>query len=198
MTHRLTNKGEQTRARIIAGAAAETRWRGVHQVRLDDVIERAGISKSQLFRYFPAGKQQLLLAVARYEADNPLPTDRQPTLGNLTTWAAWQAGRDRLVERYRAQGAPCEIGSVLEHTVARESAAQAVVAVRMEWWRRSLAGGIRQMQSTGDISPVLDPDQTAAAVLAGIQGGVIAVLNSGRVEYLEAILDLMISRLRSA
>jgi AcrR family transcriptional regulator len=174
MAHKLTSKGERTRSQIVAGAAAEIRWRGVDEVRLDDVMTRAGVSKSQLFHYFPAGKEELLLAVAAYEAAHPVPAVQEPTLSNLTTWPAWQAGRDRLVDRYRAQGPPCTLGRALDHTDARAPGAQAVTAVHLEWWRRSIAAGIRQMQSAHDISADLDPDQTAAAVLAGIQGGVVA------------------------
>jgi AcrR family transcriptional regulator len=61
----LTSKGAQTRARIVAGAAAEIRERGVDDVRLEDVMARTRTSKSQLFHYFPGGKEDLLLGVAQ-------------------------------------------------------------------------------------------------------------------------------------
>lgn len=103
---KLTAKGEATRRRIIEGAAAEIRSRGVAETTLDDIRARTLTSKSQLFHYFPGGKEQLLLAVASHEADQVL-ADQQPHLGALTSWAAWQRWRDAVVERYRKQGQSC-------------------------------------------------------------------------------------------
>ena len=79
MPQGLTTKGAATRQRIIEGAAAEIRERGVEVTTLDDVLARTHTSKSQLFHYFPQGKDALLLAVARYEADRVL-IDQQPQL----------------------------------------------------------------------------------------------------------------------
>lgn len=59
----LTRKGAATRQRIIEGAAAEIRDRGVALTTLDDIRARTKTSKSQLFHYFPDGKEQLLLSL---------------------------------------------------------------------------------------------------------------------------------------
>ncbi len=37
-------------------------------------MARTGTSKGQLFHYFPAGKDELLVAVAQFEADQVLET----------------------------------------------------------------------------------------------------------------------------
>ena len=87
MERTLTRKGAATRQRIVEGAAAEIREHGVLRTTLDDVMARTRTSRSQLFHYFPGGKDELLLAVARYEADRVL-VDQQPYLGDLSTWAA--------------------------------------------------------------------------------------------------------------
>ncbi|MFR9780007.1 TetR/AcrR family transcriptional regulator [Micromonospora sp. MS34] len=197
MAHALTRKGEATRGRIVAGAAAELRERGVDDVRLEDVMARTGTSKSQLFHYFPGGKEELLLAVARYEAAQVL-ADQQPLLGDLTSWPAWQAWRDRLVSRYREQGQHCPLGGLLGQTGRRAPAAQAVVTGLMRRWEDAIADGIRQMQSTGDIAAQVDAGRAAAALLAGIQGGVLLMLSTGRLDHLEAALDLAIDALRGS
>ncbi|HEX2401894.1 MAG TPA: helix-turn-helix domain-containing protein, partial [Mycobacterium sp.] len=77
---KLTQKGRATRQRIIEGAAAEIREHGVAVATLDDIRARTQTSKSQLFHYFPDGKDQLLLAVAEHEAQMVLD-DQQPYLG---------------------------------------------------------------------------------------------------------------------
>ena len=115
MTAKLTPKGAATRDRIIEGASAEIRENGV-TATLDDIRVRTGTSKSQLFHYFPDGREQLLLAVARYEADRVL-ADQQPQLGDLTSWASWRAWRDAVVARYREQGQQCPLSALI--TAAR-------------------------------------------------------------------------------
>lgn len=197
MTHALTRKGEATRGRIVAGAAAEVRERGVDEVRLEDVMARTGTSKSQLFHYFPGGKEELLLAVAQHEADQVL-ADQQPMLGNLTSWPAWQAWRDRLVSRYLAQGQTCPLNGLLGQAGRRAPAARAVLTGLMQRWEAAIADGVRHMQSTGDIAAEVDAGRAAAALLAGIQGGVLLLLSTGRIDHLEAALDLTIDSLRGS
>ncbi|MEV4823464.1 TetR/AcrR family transcriptional regulator [Micromonospora sp. NPDC049275] len=196
MTRALTRKGEATRARIVAGAAAEIRERGVDEVRLEDVMAHTGTSKGQLFHYFPDGKEELLLAVAQHEADQVL-TDQEPMLSNLTSWPAWQAWRDRLIERYLAQGVKCPLNGLLGQTGRRAPGAQAIVTGLMWRWQEAITVGIRHMQSTGDIAGDVDADRAAAALLAGIQGGVLLLLSTGKIDHLEAALDLTIERLRA-
>ncbi len=77
--------------------------------------------KSQLFHYFPGGKEQLLLAVAALESQRVLD-DQQPHLSALTSWAAWQRWRDSVVDRYRRQGQNCPI-AVLMSEIGRTTQA---------------------------------------------------------------------------
>ncbi|SCF07308.1 transcriptional regulator, TetR family [Micromonospora coriariae] len=195
MRRALTRKGEATRARIVAGAAAEIRERGVDETRLEDVMARTGTSKGQLFHYFPDGKDELLLAVAQHEADQVL-IDQEPMLSNLTSWPAWLAWRNRLIERYLAQGVQCPLNGLLGQVGRRGPGAQAVVTGLMRRWQEAIVEGIRHMQSTGDIAPEVDADRAAAALLAGIQGGVLLLLATGKIDHLEATLDVTIDSLR--
>ncbi len=88
----LTAKGKATRRRIVEGAAEVLREQGVNTVTLDDVMARTRTSKSQLFHYFPDGKDELLLAVAEFEADQVIE-DQQPYLGRLDSWEDWRRWR---------------------------------------------------------------------------------------------------------
>ena len=67
-----TAKGLATRNRIIEGTATRLRSDEPGTATLDDVRAWTGTSKSQLFHYFPEGKEELLLEVARYEAERVL------------------------------------------------------------------------------------------------------------------------------
>ena len=192
---KFTAKGEATRRRIIEGAAAEIRATGVAETTLDNVLARTKTSKSQLFHYFPQGKDQLLLAVAEHEAHMVLE-DQQPYLGELTSWAAWQRWRDAVVERYRKQGQSCPIGLLMSEIGRSTPGAQAVTKALLHQWQGELADGIRSMQTQGKIAADLDADRTATALLAGIQGGVSVMLATGDLSYLESALDVGIAMLR--
>ncbi len=197
MHKELTAKGRATRSRIIEGAAAVLREKGVSLTTLDDVMARTRASKSQLFHYFPAGKDQLLLAVAQYEADQVLE-DQEPYLGCLDSWDAWQEWRDVVVKRYEEQGDRCPLGSLVLHLGRVTPGARAVVMELMRQWQASLATGIRALQAAGHMPAHLDVEQRAAALLAGIQGGVSILQATGQAAHLRAALDQGIGDLRRA
>jgi AcrR family transcriptional regulator len=191
-----TPKGQATRTRIIEGAAEVLREEGVAFATLDDMRNRSGTSKSQLFHYFPDGKDQLLLAVAQYEADRVL-ADQQPHLGCLDSWQAWYRWRDTVIRRYEDQGDQCPMGSLFQHIGRSTPAARAIVVELMRQWQQDLAAGIQALHDQGLIGTQVDVDQAAAALLAGIQGGVSLLLATGQSTHLRAALDFGIMQLRS-
>ncbi|VVJ18714.1 Transcriptional regulator [Amycolatopsis camponoti] len=197
MSPKLTPKGAATRQRIIEGAAAEIRERGVAVTTLDDVRTRTRTSKSQLFHYFPDGKEELLLAVAQFEAGQVMAA-QQPQLGELTSWAAWKRWRDTVVSHYRERGQYCPLNVLISQLGRATPGAQAVVSELLRAWQDELEAGIRRMQDAGEVSPRLNSGRTAAALLAGLQGGVVVMLSTGGIEHLEAALDVGIENLRAS
>ncbi|MEU7136025.1 TetR/AcrR family transcriptional regulator [Streptomyces sp. NPDC046261] len=190
----LTRKGAATRQRIVEGAAGQIREQGVFSLRLEDVMARTATSKSQLFHYFPGGKDELLLAVARHEAARVMD-DQQPELGSLTSWTAWYQWRDKVVARYREQGTDCPLHAALSQLGTASDAARTVAGELLAQWQQQLAAGIRHMRDSGETAPHLDADREAAALLAGIQGGVLILLTTGSTAHLEAALDLGLAHL---
>ena len=191
----LTAKGRATRARIVEGAADVLREAGVEMTTLDDVMARTRTSKSQLFHYFPAGKEELLLAVARYEADRVL-ADQEPYLGCLDTWEAWERWRDATVQRYEEQGDQCPLGALTLHLGRSTPGARAVVVSLLRQWQASLAAGVRAVQESGRLPASVDADERAAALLAAIQGGVGILLATGEAFHLRAALYSAVADLR--
>ena len=190
----LTAKGRATRTRIIEGAAAHLHSAEPGEMTLDDVRAITATSKGQLFHYFPGGKEELLLAVARHEADRVL-ADQQPHLGALTSWGAWERWRDAVVARYRAQGSHCPMSSLMAQVGGTPGAAE-VVSTLLHQWSEHIAAGVRQMQGTGLVRPGLSPERTAAAFIAGIQGGVSVLRTTGSTDHLEAVFDALLDHLR--
>lgn len=194
---KLTAKGQATRQRIVEGAAEVLREKGVAIATLDDVMARTRSSKSQLFHYFPAGKEELLLAVAQFEASQVL-AEQQPYLGCLESWEAWQNWRDLIIKRYEEQGEDCPLGTLFLHLGRSTPGARAVVMELMRLWQESLAAGIRALQHAGHLPADLDVEARSAALLAAIQGGVAILQSTGRAYHLRAALDEGIAGLRRA
>ncbi len=192
----LTAKGEATRQRIIDGAAEVIREVGVSATTLDDIRMRTATSKSQLFHYFPSGRDELLLAVAQFEADRVL-LDQQPHLSDLTTWESWQRWKAAVVRRYRRQGPTCPMAVLMSELGRTDPAARAVTRSLLLRWRHDLAAGVRSMQASGAVRGSLDADRFAGAIVAGVQGGVAILLATGSSADLEAVLDLLLDQLRS-
>jgi AcrR family transcriptional regulator len=192
----LTAKGRATRQRIIEGAAAYLRSDDPAGVTLDDIRAITGTSKGQIFHYFPDGKEELFLAVARYEAERVLD-DQQPHLGALTSWAAWDRWRDSVVARYRAQGRSCPLGALMSQ-VGSTPGANEVVSTLLSQWQSHVRRGIAEMQAAGLVGGSVDGDRVAAAFIAGIQGGVQVLRSTGDIAHLEAVLDTLIDHLRTS
>ncbi|WP_121717132.1 TetR/AcrR family transcriptional regulator [Streptomyces sp. E5N91] len=197
MRGELTAKGRATRRRIVEGAAAVLRERGVASTTLDDIMARTATSKSQLFHYFPAGTDELLVEVARFEADQVLE-DQQPQLGRLDSWEAWREWRDVVIERYETQGDQCPLGSLFLQIGRSTPGTRAIVVELLRQWQESLAAGIRSLQGSGALPADLDVETRAAALLTAIQGGVSILLSTGRSTHLRAALDQGIADLRRA
>lgn len=190
---KLTPKGQATRQRIVEGTAEYLRGNDAGAVTLDDVRAVTRTSKGQLFHYFPDGKEQLLLAVAQHEADRVL-TDQEPHLSSLDTWESWSAWRDAVLARYRAQGRLCPLGALMDQVSSTPGAAEVVTELLGQWQER-VRRGVVVMQENDEVRAVLDPDRTAAAFVAGIQGGVQVLRATGSTVHLEAVLDALIDHL---
>jgi AcrR family transcriptional regulator len=111
MNKGLTAKGAATRARIIEGAATLIRAHGAASTSLDDVMAATATSKSQLFHYFPRGREDLLLAVARHEAEQVLAA-QQPYLSDLSSARKWWAWQRAVVAHYGELADRCPLGAL--------------------------------------------------------------------------------------
>ena len=191
----LTSKGTATRQRIVAGAAALVRDQGPANVSLDDIRTVTSTSKSQLFHYFPDGKSDLLLAVARYEAQQVLD-DQQPMLGQLTSPAAWEAWRDRVIEKYRAQGPGCPLSALTSQLGLADPVIRDVVTDLYARWHEYLADGVRALVAAGELDPGTDVAGVATTILTAVAGGATLLMATGDISSLETALTAAVGDLR--
>ncbi|MEU4450757.1 TetR/AcrR family transcriptional regulator [Nocardioides sp. NPDC023903] len=182
------------RAEIIEGTAAHLRTQDPGGITLEDIRAVTRTSNSQIFHYFPGGKEELFLEVARYEADLVIE-DQQPYLSALDTWADWERWRETVLARYRAQGQQCPLGSLMSQ-LAETPGAPEVISALIGRWQAEVERGIRTMQASGLIRAAIDPVRCAAAMIAGIQGGVLVLRSTGDLAHLEASIEILFDHLR--
>lgn len=90
------------------------------------------------------------------------------------------------------------MGALFLQVGPRRPGARAIVTELMRQWQDQLAAGMRALRSKGLVSPALDVDRAAAALLAGIQGGVSILISTGDSAHLRAAVDTGIEHLRTA
>jgi TetR/AcrR family transcriptional regulator, transcriptional repressor for nem operon len=167
-----TAKGRQTRERIVGAAGELIGERGVAGTSLDDVIERAGASKSQLYHYFD-DRDALLRAVVSHNCDAVLAV--QPHLGSLDSWTAIRAWFDSLIQLQvdRDARGGCPVGSLAGQLAETDERARVALEDSFERWEQPIREGLGSMRDQGKLAPRADPDELATATLASIQGGLL-------------------------
>ena len=189
---RLTRKGEETRERVVAAAAALIFERGVAGTSIEDVKEAAGVSSSQLYHYF-ADKQALIHAVIAHQSEAVIAA-QEPLLGKLDSLDALRAWRNQAVaieKQLHCKGG-CPIGTLAGELAEADPEARADIAQGFARWEEQIAQGIEAMHSRGELPAEVDPDRLALALLAAHQGGLVLTQVRRDPAPLEAALDAMI------
>src|SRR5579862_8266390 len=167
-----TARGRATRERIVGAAAGLVYERGVARTSLDDVIERAGVSKSQLYLYFD-DRSALLREVVPHNLALVLAAQEQHL--TLDSWRAIRAWLDALVElqvAVQARGG-CPVGSLVGQLAESDERARRALADSFARWQTPLRDGLHAMQACGKLARSADPDKLATATMASIQGGLL-------------------------
>lgn len=192
----LTHKGVAARHRIIIGAAEVLRQQGASKTGLEAIRRATGTSSSQLFHYFPDGKSQLMLAVAEYEAGDILEQQR-PLLGNFGDLEGLGAWANNFLSQIEREGPNCALGALLGQMDPGDPEVRAIIAQMYMEWDRELVKGIRLLQLDGHIDGAVSAENSAAALLAGIQGGVLMLMATGTSRHLRVALDFGLAGLHS-
>jgi len=192
-----TARGRATRERIVTAATELIRERGVAESSLDDVIERAGASKSQLYLYFD-DRAALLREVIAQNAELVLQV-QEPHLSSLDSWKAIRAWLDSLVQLQvagRGRGG-CPIGSLVGQFAETDEQARRLLSDSFARWEQPLRQGLCSMKKRGKVDRTADPDRLATATLAAIQGGLVLTQTRRDPGQLAIALEAAYAHLRS-
>jgi TetR/AcrR family transcriptional regulator, transcriptional repressor for nem operon len=188
-----TARGRAARDRIIQAASELIGERGVAETSLDDVIDRAGASKSQLYHYFE-DRAALLRAVVVHNTEAVLGD-----LGPVDTWKEIREWFDSMVELQVARHARagCPIGSLVPQLAEADERARLMLAASFTRWEAHLRHGLVSMQAQGKLDRRTDPAELATAAMAAIQGGLLLTQTRRDPGQLAIALDAAYAQLRA-
>jgi AcrR family transcriptional regulator len=173
MTMPSTERGRQTRRRIIAAATQVVAEKGVVGASLDEVGSRASASRSQLYHYF-ADKSEMLKAVAEATNDAVLDGQRQ-LFDGLDSWSGLTRWTDALVQmqvQSRGRGG-CPIANLVAQLGERDDDIRGTLAAGFDRWEAAIRAGLAHMVLTGELRADSDIDFLALSTLASLQGGLM-------------------------
>jgi TetR/AcrR family transcriptional repressor of nem operon len=194
--HKLTDKGQATRARILEHAAALIYAKGVHATNNDQVRRAAGVSGSQLNHYFPT-KESLVLAVIAWQAERVLTLHRDEQFAHFDSLDAFRRWAAFYVAYERAYLEGCSLGSLASEIVKTDLDVHDELARAFDQWRDIFREGIQHMQRIGRMSPEADPNQLANLLLAAFQGGMLLAQVSAEIGPLKDALQAAIDHLQT-
>jgi len=192
---RLTARGAQTRARIIATAAELMRVRGVGATTLDDVVTASSVSKSQLYRHFE-DKPALVRAVIEFVGEQTISRERE-RLQKVKTLAGLRRWRDALVEHVALQDGRygCALGSLANEVSDQDAVARQKLDELFTAWQELFDDLLRRFQQQGVIPAGADVAQLAAGFVAAIQGGYLLAQTAREVTPMASAIDMAIAHL---
>lgn len=191
-----TEKGRATRDRIVTAAAGLVRANGVRATSVDDIIDAAGVSKSQLYHYFD-DKADLIRAVVD-RTKTVLLDLQQAFLDRLDDWPGIGAWFDGIMadETSRHARGGCPLGSLAPELADSDELARQVLARAFDEWQHHLTEGLRRMQARGELRRDTDPERLATATMAALQGGLLLSQVRRDPGQLRVALDAALAYLR--
>lgn len=192
-----TERGRETRAKILATAAGLFHERGVTATSVEQVLAAAQAGKSQFYRYFPS-KDDLVSEVIHYQSDRYLGWQRT-VLERLDNWEGLEAYFDALVAAYaeRELIGGCPIGALAAELADQNEAHRRELAEAFSLWEASIEQAMAKMRAAEMLRPDADPSRLAAVTLAGIQGGYLLSTLNKDVRPMKDALDAILAYLRS-
>lgn len=163
-----TDRGEETRRRILADAAAAFAERGYVGTSMNDLVRSTGLTKGAFYFHF-ASKEDLALAVFRWKHEE------------------WQSRvAEVLDEKARAIDQMVDVMHVVTVLVEADPSARclnrladdlsgdpqlaSVIDVQFEAWVGFCAELLRRAQEEGDVRADLDPREVSEVVVAAFIG----------------------------
>jgi AcrR family transcriptional regulator len=194
---RPSERGLQTRRRILEAANNLMFVRGVNATSVDDVLEATGASKSQLYHHF-RDKQELVREVVRFRGELVLDRE-QGRLERLRTFAGLVRWRDALIQANRLQGGAygCGLGSLASELSDQDEQSRVSLAETFASWEKLISDGLGRMRASGALREDAEPEKLATFLMASLQGGYLLSEASHDVTPMAVALDMALAHVKT-
>lgn len=184
------------RDRILTVAADLFHARGIHAVGLDEILERSGTGKSQLYHYF-GSKDGLVRAVVERHA-RLLEEQALPGTGPIGSFPDLVAWFDGFLDHLRAHGTErtCPMATIAAGLDPSGDELLSTIAAIFDRARERIRSYFEALATQGRLSEGTDPGACADLCLTTMQGGLVLARVHGSVEPFERAARLVLVSLR--
>jgi AcrR family transcriptional regulator len=182
LTPTVTDRGSETRRRILEVAAEAFAERGYTGTSLSDVLKASGVTKGGFYFHFPS-KEALALAALRHKQEQWTGAVMAAMLRHPRGVDQLAAMVDALCDQHEQDPAcraisrlSCELGD--EHPELRPE-----LRTQLTTWMDLVAALIRRGQDEGDIRPEVEPEVAAEVAVESFIGlETVAEVLTGRAD----------------
>jgi TetR/AcrR family transcriptional repressor of nem operon len=192
-----TAPGRATRERILRAATELVAEHGVGHTSMDDVLERAHASKSQMYLYF-ADRDALMQAVSEATCDDVIDV-QAGALADFDSVEGIKRYLDTLValQEERESRGGCPIGSLAGQLAEHNEGARLALAAGFDRWEAGLCVGLQSMADRGELCPECQPELLAKQTLAALQGGLLLTQVRRNPSEMRAAADAVLALIRA-
>jgi AcrR family transcriptional regulator len=191
-----TEQGRATQERIVRATARLIAEHGTAATSLDDVMEAAQASKSQLYHYF-GDKHGLVEAVVDYQSAEVLGFQAR-LLAGVRSWEEFERWADGTVEAFERQGCRggCPLGTMAAAVADTDEPLRELLSDAFSTWRDAIMGALIRLRDSQLLAPETDLETLTTSVLAAIQGGLLLGKTTRDSAQLRIALDGAIAHVR--
>lgn len=156
-----SNKGAQTRARLLTAAKSVFEDTGFLDARISDIAEAAGLSHGSFYHYFDS-KEQIFREIAEaQEALLTAPTPRDDGDTELSDLERIRRANHNYLERYREHA---KIMAVVEEVSRYDEQVNQARQQRQKHFAERSEAALRRQQEEGKAAADIDPEIAALAL----------------------------------
>ncbi len=168
---------------------------GVKQLRLDEVLEASGSSKSQMYHYFSDRDALIDAAVAR-RCEEFLGL-LGPAFAGVSSLSTLGSVLNQFVSDYAVHLSGCPIGTLAGELSAGPEAARRRTVEAFGAWEGHLTAALQRIQDAGELGSGSDAGDLALGLLVGLEGGMFLSQVRGSDRPLRVALDTAMAYLQT-
>ena len=172
-------KGEATRHRIVAEAAALFNQRGFAGCSMSDVMEATGLEKGGLYRYF-ASKEELAVEAFRYAMRGALRMRMEDLEEGRSAIEHLRMGVARFIDAPSTTPGGCPLMNTAIDADDGNAVLRALAMEGVRAWKRRLESVVRKGIQHGEIRGETEPRRIANILVSTLEGALMISRLEGR------------------